>query len=79
MKLYVAMCSLSLITGAGLGYVNGKVATVASFVDDCAMGSIVELDDVAVEKMRRFHCFEIDIEAARPTPASSRPEITTFI
>lgn len=74
MKLYVAICSLSLMAGAGLGYVNGKVTTVSSFVDDCSDRSIVVLDDAGDQSRRHFHCFEIDTAAFGAVPAAPEPE-----
>ena len=71
MKLYVAICSLSMLVGAALGYINGQVTTISDFVDDCAALNIVVLDDAGDDKMRHFHCFEIDTQ--RRTPDSKAP------
>ena len=61
----------SLMAGATLGYVNGQVATISEFVDDCAALNIVVLDDAGEDKMRHFHCFEI--ETQRQAPATKAP------
>ena len=49
MKPYIAMCSLCLAVGAGLGHGYGKHTTAVNFADACDQGSFVELQigDVA--------------------------------
>lgn len=75
MKLYLAMCSLSLLTGLALGHINGKAATVSSLMEDCAAASVVVLEDTQGAAKRHFHCFEIDTSAsqAHPAPPRSKP------
>jgi len=72
MKLYVAMCSLSLLAGAALGHFSGKTSTEASFLDDCAGTSFVVLDDNKGKTRRHFHCFEIDT-GTQPKRSNKNP------
>ena len=79
MKLYVAMCSLSLLAGAALGHFSGKASTEASFLDDCAGTSFVVLDDGKGNTRRHFHCFEIDAETPPGRSSRSSPEPVPMI
>ncbi|MEM9257570.1 MAG: hypothetical protein AAGA91_19195 [Pseudomonadota bacterium] len=73
MKLYVAICSLSLLSGAALGHFNGQYSAASRFVDDCEQLSFVVFHDKEAALDRRFHCFEIVVPSESPpkTPAKA--------
>lgn len=73
MRTYVAICSLCMLTGAGLGYFNGKYSAAAHFVDDCNAVSIVVFHDRQSQTNRHFHCFEIDTAEAVRVPVRRTP------
>ncbi len=79
MKLYVAVCSLCLLTGAALGHFNGKYAAAATFVDDCDSLSIVVFHDRQNETNRHFHCFEIETPALMKMPVKREPPLQPVI
>ncbi len=79
MKLYVAMCSLSLLAGSAIGHFSGKISTQASFLDDCAATSFVVLEDNKGNTQRHFHCFEIDTDSQPGHSKRRSPEPVPMI
>ena len=79
MKLYLAMCSLCLLSGAALGHLNGKYLAAAQFVDNCDDRRFVVFHDREADEQRHFHCFEIKLDAldnkTSPPPAVHTPVI----
>lgn len=74
MKLYLAACSFSLLSGVALGYLNGKQTTLQSFADKCSDHNFVVIEDRQDAQDRHYHCFELrevelEKEPARRAPA----------
>lgn len=72
MKMYLAVSSLCLLVGAGLGHVNGKYHAAADFVDDCKSVGIVVFQDHDSDARRHFHCFELDHTKAHQLPVQEQ-------
>ncbi len=70
MKFYLAMCSLSLLIGAALGYLNGKNATIAQVVESCDATYMIAFRDDDIGSERRYHCFDIGTGKPDRQPAN---------
>ena len=79
MKPYIAMCSLCLAVGAGLGHGYGKHTTAVHFADACDQGSFVELQIGDTEASRNYHCFEIKPTEHREAPVEQKSVIVPMI
>ena len=64
-RLYVLMCSLSLITGVAIGHLNGLREAASGIVADCAERGITRIQSLGGDREHLFHCFEIVPEPAR--------------
>lgn len=73
-RLYLAMTSLALITGAALGHWSGKQGTLDSFVQDCSESHVSVVYDRVLDQHRHFHCFEIDAQAESESEQSVASE-----
>ena len=70
MKLYLTICSLCLLSGTVLGYLNGKFNAGIHFADACNAASIILVEDRQTKSKRHFHCFEIEPKAPVQRPVS---------
>ncbi|GAB5453618.1 MAG: hypothetical protein Hals2KO_39460 [Halioglobus sp.] len=68
MRIYLAMCSLSLLTGVALGQINGKYTAASQFMDKCDRSSVVVFQDDEADVRRHFHCFELEQPTREETP-----------
>ncbi len=69
MKLYLIVCAACVISGATLGYLNGKHAAVARFADTCDALNMVAVEDRQSGGNRHFHCVAISTQDAVDLPA----------
>ena len=67
-RLYVLMCSLSLLTGVAIGHINGMREAASGIVADCADRGITRIQNLGNDTDHLFHCFEIVPEPAREEP-----------
>ncbi|NQX88536.1 MAG: hypothetical protein HRT77_07715 [Halioglobus sp.] len=79
MKLYLAACSLSLLSGVALGYLNGKQRAALTFVDQCTLRNFVVIQDRQQDALRRYHCFELTELDIITVPATRTPPAPPFI
>ena len=60
MKLYVLITSITMVSGAALGYWTGKGSAQKAFASGCDETRFVAVYDYKTEAVRHFHCFELE-------------------